>query len=52
MQALTLAFLLEFATSNKHIGAILLQDHGKGWKPIAYGSQVVSNVEMKFSPCE
>ncbi|GMF51199.1 unnamed protein product [Phytophthora fragariaefolia] len=47
-----LPFRLVTDASNVGLGACLMQDHGRGWQPIAYGSKVNSTAETNYSITE
>jgi transposase InsO family protein len=44
----SLPFVIESDASDFAIGAILMQDHGKGLQPIAYESRKLSTAEQKY----
>lgn len=45
-----LPFVLQLATTETGIGAVLLQDHGMGLRPVAYASWTLNNTEQQFTP--
>ncbi|GMF33950.1 unnamed protein product [Phytophthora fragariaefolia] len=47
-----LPFRLVTDASKVGLGACLMQDHGRGWQPIAYGSKVNSTAETNYSITE
>ncbi|KAE9004888.1 hypothetical protein PF011_g12270 [Phytophthora fragariae] len=47
-----LPFRLVTDASKVGLGACLMQDHGQGWQPIAYGSKVNNSAESNYSITE
>ncbi|KAE8985902.1 hypothetical protein PR001_g22755 [Phytophthora rubi] len=47
-----LLFRLVTDASKVGLGACLMQDHGHGWQPIAYGSKVNNSAESNYSITE
>ncbi|KAE9197578.1 hypothetical protein PF002_g19980 [Phytophthora fragariae] len=47
-----LPFRLVTDASKVGLGACLMQDHGRGWQPIAYGSKVNNKAESNYSITE